>query len=325
MDNLIILKLILILYFFYILIKVFKIDDFYYFIYKMNKQDIKKSLEDKGYCIIENVLNPNEVFKAKEMFYNWYESVPNLDTFHTKMNPHGIFKYHQVGHQEFAWYLRTLPQVVQIFADIWDTNTNNLVCGFDGACYMGKNITKNTKCWTHTDQAPKNKDLQCYQGIISLTDNKDNSLLVYEGSHKLHKSYFKLKNQENESKNWQLIDYSYLEKIKDQKKLLKIPAGSLVLWDSRTFHQNIVSNSNEERLVQYICMKPKNNSNNSISQTKKRLKYFEELRTTSHWPYPIRVNGLQPRTFGNDEYLINYNLLHKPNLKPYLDKIKNLI
>ena len=31
----------------------------------MNKLNIQKSLEEKGYCIIENVLNPNEIFKAK--------------------------------------------------------------------------------------------------------------------------------------------------------------------------------------------------------------------------------------------------------------------
>jgi len=291
----------------------------------MDKVDIKKSLEENGYCIIENVLNPNEIFKAKELFHDWYDSVPNLDFFHTKMNPHGIFKYHQVAHQEFAWYLRTLPQIIQIFADIWDTNTNNLVTGFDGACYMDKGVNKNTKCWTHTDQAPKNKGLLCYQGVVSLTNNKDNSLLVYEGSHKLHEEYFKSKGLENDSKNWQLIDHSYLDSIKDKKKLLEIPAGSLVLWDSRTFHQNIVSNSDEERLVQYICMKPKNNRENSASQTKKRLKYFEELRTTSHWPYPIKVNSLQPRTFGNDQYLINYDVLSRPNLESYMDKIKTLI
>jgi len=291
----------------------------------MNKQDIQKSLEEKGYCIIENVLNPNEIFKAKELFHDWFESVPNLDKFHTKMNPHGIFKFHQVAHQEFAWYLRTLPQVVHIFADVWDTSPDNLVTGFDGACYMDKGVKKNTRCWTHTDQAPKNKGLLCYQGLVSLTTNKDNSLLVYEGSHKLHEEYFKSKGLETDSKNWHLIDPLYLDTIKDKKKVLEIPAGSLVLWDSRTFHQNIVSNSNEERLVQYICMKPKNICDNSVSQTKKRLKYFEELRTTSHWPYSIKVNGLQAQTYGNDEFLIDYTLLSKPNLEPYMDKIKNLL
>ena len=120
-----------------------------------------------------------------------------------------------------------------------------------------------------------------------------------------------------------MIDYDYLNTIQDKKKLLKIPAGSLVLWDSRTFHQNIVSNSDEERLVQYVCMKPKDDRLNSPSQTKKRLQYFENLRTTSHWPYPIKVNGMQPRTYGNNEYLIDNDALQKPNLEPYMDQIKN--
>ena len=66
--------------------------------------------------------------------------------------------------------------------------------------YMGKEIKKNTKC-SHTDQAPKNRNLLCYQGIVSLTNNKNNSLLVYEGSHKLHQEYFKSKGLENDSKN----------------------------------------------------------------------------------------------------------------------------
>tara|TARA_B110000114_G_C14879853_1_gene312268 strand:+ start:139 stop:357 length:219 start_codon:yes stop_codon:yes gene_type:complete len=72
-------------------------------------------------------------------------------------------------------------------------------------------------------------------------------------------------------------------------------------------------------------MKPKNNRDNSISQTKKRLKYFEELRTTSHWPYPIKVNGLQAQTYGNNEFLINYDVLSRPNLEPYIEKIRTLI
>ena len=291
----------------------------------MNSSQIKEELNNKGYVIIQNMLNPNEIFNAQELFYDWFESVPNLNEFHTKINPHGIFKYHQVGHQEFAWYLRTLPQIIQTYADIWNTTTDNLVCGFDGSCYINKNTKKNTKCWTHTDQGPKNKNLLCYQGFVSLTNNKNNSLLVYEGSHKLHQEYFKSKGLENNSKNWQLIDPKYLDTIKDKKKILEIPSGSLVLWDSRTFHQNIVSDPDEERLVQYICMKPKNSHDNSSSQIKKRLKYFEELRTTSHWPYPIKVNSLQPQTYGNNQYLIDYSNLKKPNLDKYLNNIRKLI
>tara|TARA_B100001175_G_scaffold293060_1_gene279285 strand:+ start:148 stop:1026 length:879 start_codon:yes stop_codon:yes gene_type:complete len=292
----------------------------------MNTETIKYNLENNGYCIIENVLNPNEIFQAKELFYDWYDSINNFDFIHSKINPHNIFKFHQVGHQEFAWYLRTRPQIINIFASIWNTTSNNLVCSFDGSCYIKNNNKKlNTKCWTHTDQAPKNKGLTCYQGFISLTDNKDNSLVVYENSHLLHEPYFRSINKSDDSKNWQLINHDYLNEIQDKRRILNVPAGSLVLWDSRTFHQNIHSNVNEERIVQYISMLPKNNKLNSLAMQKKRKKYFDELRTTSHWAYPIRVNSLQPQTYGNNDLLIDYNELEKPNLENYIDVIKTLI
>ena len=54
----------------------------------MNTKIIKEQLDTNGYCIIENILNPNEIFKAKELFYDWYNSVNNLDTLHNKINPH---------------------------------------------------------------------------------------------------------------------------------------------------------------------------------------------------------------------------------------------
>ena len=32
----------------------------------------------------------------------------------------------------------------------------------------------------------------------------------------------------------------------------------------------------------------------------KRQKYFIKRRTTSHWSYPVKVNELQPRNYGNN-------------------------
>jgi hypothetical protein len=335
----------------------------------MNYKQIKENLNINGYCIIPNILNPNEIFIAKELFYEWYNSIPNLDNLHKKIDPHGIFKFHQAGHQEFSWYLRTKPQIIDLFANIWNTTHDNLTCSFDGSCYIPNNTICNTKCWTHTDQAPKETNLICYQGFVSLTNNKDNTLMLYKNSHKLHQSYFvnkekvlqqeatsiieQIKNlqQNNESyienikiletklssikdkiiklnkdksKNWQLIDPSFLDTIIDDKIILNIPAGSFVLWDSRTFHQNIVSNKNEERIVQYICMLPKTKKYTKAQQ-KKKFEYFKTLRTTSHWPYPVKVNSLQPQTYGNPDLLIDYDTLPKPNLDKYLDIIKTLL
>ena len=60
-------------------------------------------------------------------------------------------------------------------------------------------------------------------------------------------------------------------------------------------------------------------------QMKKRLKYFKDRRTTSHWPCPIRVNGLQPRTYGDNTKKIDYSILTPPDLKDLEDEIQKLL
>ena len=283
----------------------------------------KKKLLENGYVIIPNVLNLDEVNEAKDLFFKWKNSIPNLDKIHNNIDPHGIYKFHEVGHQEFAWFIRTRPQIINIFKKIW--NTDNLVVSFDGACYIPSDCKKKDKIWTHTDQASNDSKLKCFQSFVSLTNNENRSLVVYEKSHLIHEKYFK-ERQISNSKNWNLIDHDFLKEIEYSKKILKVNAGDLVIWDSRTFHQNQYGDSNnEERIVQYICYLPKNVKENNYNIQKKREKYFLERRTTSHWPYPLNVNGLQPQTYGDNSKLIDYSSLQKPNLEKYIETIKSLI
>ena len=285
--------------------------------------NIKKELEEKGYAIIKNILTEDEIKEYSDEFHKWRKSVDNLDKLHTVINPHHIYKFHQVGHQRHAWLIRTNKKVQDAFKKVW--NTNDLVVSFDGCCYMPKDVKKKDNCWTHTDQGVKKIGLQCYQGFVSLTSNKERTLVVYSGSHKLHESYFK---EMNITKNvdWNLINQEYLKKISKTKKILNVPAGSLVLWDSRTFHQNQYGKPNsEERLVQYVSYLPKNNVKNTKSMQEKRKKYFNDKRTTSHWAYPIKVNGLQGRTYGNDSFFIDYDKLPKIELDDLMDEINNLL
>ena len=284
---------------------------------------IKKELLEKGYCVVPNVLNNDEVEYCKGLFKNWQNSIPNHDKVHNSINPHGIYKYHNVGHTRYAWYIRTRPKVQNIFKYLW--NTDELIVSFDGSCYIPKNLNKKDKIWTHTDQAPNSKGLQCYQGFVALTNNKERTLRLYEGTHLFHEKYFKEKNI-NHSKNWELIDHETLHNIDDKKRVLNISAGSLVLWDSRTFHQNQYGIPNsEERMIQYVCYLPKNHIKNTIKMQNKRRKYFDDRRTTSHWPCPIYVNGKQPQTYGDKSKLIKYDLLPNSDLVDlYTDIIKLL-
>ena len=285
--------------------------------------DVQTELTNKGYCIIPNILSKDEITEAKQLFYSWQKTIPNHDKIHNAIDPHGIYKYHHVGHQEHAWYIRTHPNVIAVFKKLW--NCDELVVSFDGSCYIPKETTKKDAIWTHTDQASNAKGLQCYQGFVALTSNKERTLVVYEGSHDYHEKYFE-EREIKSSNNWQLINHDTLQEMTAKKKVLEVPAGALVLWDSRTFHQNQYGAPNsEERIVQYVCYLPKKHPKNTKSQQSKRLKYFEELRTTSHWPCPIRVNGLQPQTYGDKSRMIDYSLLKKPDLARFLSVIKTLL
>ena len=285
---------------------------------------IRSELEEKGYCIIEDILTEKEVEEYKELVYEWQKTIPNHDEVHASSNPHNIYKFHEVGHQRYAWLIRTHPKVQEVFKKLW--KTDELITSFDGSCYMPIELSKIDGLWTHTDQAPKSPKLECYQSFVALTDNKERTLVVYEGSHKLHQPYFTEKDMLKESKNWQLIDAKYLDKIKDKKRVLEIKAGSIVLWDSRTFHQNQYGKpKSEERIVQYTCFLPKSHPKNTEAMKLKRRKYFDEKRTTSHWPAPIRVNGKQPRTFGDKSKVIDYSILKQPKLDDLMDEIIKVI
>ena len=114
----------------------------------------------------------------------------------------------------------------------------------------------------------------------------------------------------------------------DRKRVMNVPAGSMVLWDSRTFHQNQYGTEEgpaEERIVQYVSYMPKAHPKNTPAMQRKRLLYYAQLRTTSHWASPLRVNPLQGRNFGDPRLVINYDALRPPDLERFETKIRKLL
>lgn len=118
-----------------------------------------------------------------------------------------------------------------MFKRLW--RADDLAVSFDGCCWIDEGLRKADTVWTHTDQAPGKRGVHCYQGFVSLTSNKERTLVVYEGSHKLHEPYMRSRGLSG-SKDWQKIDAEYLEGIKGTRRALEVEAGSLVLWDSRS-------------------------------------------------------------------------------------------
>jgi hypothetical protein len=271
-------------------------------------------LKELGFQVIEDVLADSEIEIGKKMFFDWH-NIQNIGKL-----PHGIFKHHQVGHTAFAWYTRTRPKVIDVFRQLW--KQDDLIVSFDGSCYISPDEKRRDTWWYHTDQAPNNSEFCCVQGFVAFTDNETTTLKVMPGTNLEHANYMKSRGITH-SKNWQKID----QDVNFTEKVVSVKRGSLILWDSRTFHQNQYGNG-EERLVQYVCYLPRSRANKSNLQ--KRSVYFQERRTTSHWPTPVRVNGLQPQVYGDSSKLIDYTLLqdHPDNiqfLQDHQNEIQSLV
>ena len=196
-----------------------------------NNEDLNKYieiLEEKGYVIIPNVYNQDEINDYWYEFNKWMSIVPNLNYLHNVIDFNGIFKHHQVGHQRFAWQARTNPKILNIFKKLW--NTDDLVTSFDGCCYYPSNYENSPTYWTHSDQSSLKKGLNCYQSFLSLTNNCERTLIIYEATHKCHQSYFKTMGIE-EPRDWNIIDENYLiNNHMEKQRFLNVKAGDLVIW-----------------------------------------------------------------------------------------------
>ena len=288
----------------------------------------KKELAEKGYTIFRNLLSEEEVNEYKSEFNKWLDEVPNLRELHSMIDFNGIFKHHQVGNQRFAWLVRTNPKIVNVFKELW--KTDELVTSFDGCCYYPKEYKSQDRYWTHTDQSSRKKGVNCYQSFVSLTNNVERTLQLYEGSNLLHEDYFERMNID-EPRDFNVIEIEYIKTILDSQRILSVNAGDLVVWESRTFHQNLCGDEdcNEERLVQYLCYLPKNKEGNDEKERRHRKRYFETRRTTSHWPYPMNVIPHQPNLYNyyNPDFpiIIDYDSLPVPNLDDLREKIEELL
>jgi len=293
----------------------------------MEIDEIIHRLDRDGYVVVPNVLTQEEVAEYRAEFFKWYSETSGLDEFHAIVSGNGIFKFHEVAHQRFAWLARTNDKIIDIFKQVW--NTDELVTSFDGCCYYPSEFSKNPTCWIHTDQSSLKVGRHCVQSFVSFTENIERTIVLYRGSQHLHQDYFNITNTVAEH-DWCVLDPRYLDGLDYRQETLHVAPGSLVMWDSRVFHQNTCGppSCREERLVQYLCYLPRNNPNNTKGEQTLRRKCYEFRRNTSHWPYPVIPVRKQPRIFNPDtgsELNIDYDDLQTPAIDDLREKIEKLL
>jgi hypothetical protein len=216
-----------------------------------------------------------------------------------------LIQHWKIGHSKLVWEVRQNKKVINTFAKIW--NTEDLIVSFDGASiYILDKPKRENNTWFHVDQSYTRNNFECIQSWINAYDTNegDATLVILENSNQYHKDFqehfnitdkkdwFKLENKEQ---------YDFYINKGCRNIAIKCPRGYGVFWDSRTLHygnpvQKIASNEFNYRCVVYVCMVPRNFA--SKKNLDKRLKIFNELRMTSHWPNKPTLFSKYPRTYG---------------------------
>ena len=139
--------------------------------------------------------------------------------------------------------------------------------------------------------------------ITALDVNQGDATLAFmEGSNNFHNM---LATQFNitEKNDWYKLtkeqENFYLDKGCMYKKI-KCPKGSIVFWDSRTIHCGVEAMKERSepniRSIVYLCYTPRSLCNKK--NLDKKIKAFNELRTTNHWASKPKLFGKNPRTYG---------------------------
>jgi len=314
--------------------------------YVATPETLKKVLEKYGVAIIPSVLTDAE---CEEMNQGMWDTLAHLtQDFDRNATPgpidsqdtttwrslyelfplHSMLLQHwKIGHAQYIWRLREHPAILNIWSKFWGIPPEELLVSFDGVSYhlppevtrRGWFMPKSDKGWLHTDQSYLRNNFECVQSWVTARDVRDGdaTLAILEGSH-LHHAAF--------AKHFNITDPSDWNRLKDREQLefymsrdckrrsVKCPKGSIVFWDSRTLHSGQEPLKNRKtwniRNIAYLCYTPRSLA--TPSNLKKKVKYLEDLRMTTHWPHKIKVFAKIPRTYDSPLPLIRD--LPAPNL-----------
>ena len=302
--------------------------------YNTTLDNLNAHLDQYGVAVIPNVLTEAECINLRNQIWSELKHVTqnrfNISDQNTwreffKFYPlHSMLLQHfSLGHMQPVWDIRQHPKVCEPFEKIWNVPKNNLLVSFDGlSVHLPPEKTKKgwylENNWFHTDQSFEKQDKCCIQGFINLypVNDKDASLSILEGSHNYHQEFKNQYNPECKDDWYKLKDGEkdfYLNKGCNEYAV-KAGVGSMVFWDSRTIHQGKEPEKAREeenfRIVVYVCMMPRNMSNDKALEKKKKA--FNELRVTNHWANNPKLFPKTPRTYGGE--LPEFNPIHPPQL-----------
>lgn len=269
-----------------------------------NPAAFRALLDEYGVAIVSGVLSLGE---CQQLESSWKAALLTLtkgDEAATEAlvpgsNRTGFTPLNGLPHSEFSWQARMHPKVRQLFASIYETD--ELCVGIDLPFYLpkaGQGAPPDTTPAPHSDQnghVPDTGSCSIWQGIVYVwdaTDSTCSSTVVCPGSHKTL---------------WpRLMDDPYAEKLAQRKdhfvrvqpmvnkanrngiladflkgaRRAPVPAGGVLLWNSRVLHQGYTPGP---RLAQPVVWEPK--CRRTPVALVRKLEYTLRGYPTTHWAH----------------------------------------
>lgn len=281
-------------------------------------------LQTHGFVVVTNVLQPDQVSKAKSGVWDWLESLgsgiqrTNPSTW-TNVNwpgalRMGFLQSHGGGQSTAAWYVRSLDCIKACFAHIW--KTDQLLVSMDTfICWRpwwlhDRVDTPLEECWKpsvegiHCDQnATKRPGFHCVQGMCVLVDvdARIGGLQVVPHTHTDRmQAYLRQRYDTSGMDDWCPLHEQ--DKYGSRGIPLQAFAGDLILWDSRTLHGGLVRQGPDPgtipgqghsvdfaRLALTVCMTPKSKASTRVLS--QRPLAVDRGLTLTHWPHDFVCHG----------------------------------
>lgn len=292
---------------------------------------LQETLDEFGVAVVTGVLDSSASKELADDLWSYLEHITQRwDVPIQRANPstwsriydlmpsHSMLMQHfEIGHSPAAWKVRQNPTIVDIFAKLHGARADDLLASFDGAAIgLPPEITRRGwqrpgALWMHTDQSFLRNDKECYQSWVTAHDVGvgDATLVVLERSHRLHGEFAETFHPDGTApkEDWYKLndeELAFYRYAACSEVRVACPAGSLVIWDSRTIHQGGQPLKGRptarERAVVYLCYQPVTAlaADDRAKAIQKKRRAFLDKRMTSHWPLKSKLFGKSPQHYG---------------------------
>jgi hypothetical protein len=291
--------------------------------YWTTPEQLHETLQTHGVAVIPNLLTPGECQAMENGLWHYLATVtaklpkpirrddPTTYATYAQLSPlHSMLLHHWgIGQAQVLWDLRQNPRLVDVFAKLWQSAPEDLLVSFDGASFHFPPEVTGTGWyaadWYHVDQSYLRTGLQCVQSWVTAREVRpgDATLSVLQGSHRYQAEFARTFPADLSREDWFKLEERHLAFYRERQCRpldLTCPAGSLVLWDSRTVHMGKEAQRTRAepnfRCVAYLCYTPRSWATPEVLRCKQQM--VQELRTANHYPHRPRVFPQFPQTWG---------------------------